>query len=98
MSTFQRGISYNESNKFENVNIRTFYLISGYVRIVDIKWELIPLSIIKLVIKFYYSSSKIIYIYSNHTTHQYASINIADLDQNKNYQCKVIITNAMEHI
>ena len=52
----------NKENKFKKVNIKTIYLICGFIRMLKIKNRIIPSSIIDLLIKFYNSKFQIIYI------------------------------------
>ena len=81
-------------NKFSKVNIKTIFLIYGYVRIIDIENNIIPTSIINLLIKFYYAVSKIVAIVEdNNFEVEPPHIWIADINQDKSYQCKVKLLN-----
>ena len=70
------------------VDTKTKYLIYGFVRIIDIKDQIIPSSILDLCINFYYLKFKFIYI-----EHKYDTVppimSVVDLDGNKNYECKI---------
>ena len=74
------------------VNIRTELLVFGYTQSLNIKNQIIPTSIIHLIITFYYSKSKLIYI-CNTTKHKPPSISIAELDDNIRYKIDVKLLN-----
>ena len=69
------------TNKFiENVDIKTIYLVYGYIRILEIEQHRIPSSIINLCVKFYHTILKLICLQK--TNQKPPIINIADLDGN----------------
>ena len=78
--------------------MRIHQLVEGYIRMIDIKEQIIPSSIIKLVVIFYHYSCQIAYVYSNHVQGKPASISIAKLHDNTNYQCNVFIKTNIQHI
>ena len=72
-------------------NVKTIYLVSGYVRMLEIINNIIPASIINLLIKFYYCRSKIAYIVGlrHETITQFPTIIIAQIYEKQHYQCNI---------
>ena len=68
------------------IDIKTMLLVHGYIRVLDIKHQIIPTSIINLLIEFYYFVAKIIYIEQNDNGHKLPTICISKLTQKQNYQ------------
>ena len=78
------------------VDVRIIHLVNGYVRILNITTQIIPRSIINLLIKFYQCRSKIIYIQHNSLLNESNTppiIAISELDKNKNYESHVYLIN-----
>ena len=74
------------SNKFEDVNVKTSYLIYGYIKLIEI---IIPTSIIELIIKFYYSKSIIIYLEQDDNEYVTPQISISQLHNKHHYKCNI---------
>ena len=72
------------TNRFKKVDMRTLDLINGYVKNLDIHNQVIPSTIIQLLVNFYYYFTN--YLYSSY---QPPVIYVAELDKNKNYKCNV---------
>ena len=79
-------------NKFTKVNENTICLIYGYVRIIDITNQIIPNSIIGLLINFFYAVSKIAFIEENNDVYKPPHIYITQLNSKVKYQCNVKYT------
>ena len=78
------------SSTKNKINPRTLILIDGYVRLIDNIKQIVPSSIIDIIIKFYNASSKIIFISdSGSWSGKPPIISIVDLDTNANYECKI---------
>ena len=86
----------------KNLNKKTEYLVYGYIRMIGsvIKDKIIPLSIMKIcVIFYYYPKSTIIYIKHNPwPSRTKPTIRVAQLDKNKNYQCDIKFLNENESL
>ena len=77
-------------NKFDgDFDARTEYLVFGFIRFIKISNKIIPSSIIKLCIKFYYSSLRIICIKQVNQINQLPEIFISQFDINKYYETTI---------
>ena len=81
------------SAKQGRMNKHTDYFVYGYIRMIDIDdHQIIPMEIVNILIKFYYSNSRIIYIAEHpNSLKEPPTICVAeiDIDKNKNYQFKI---------
>ena len=63
---------------------RTKHLVHGYVAVIKVKNQIIGISVIELIIKFYYSKTRIIYISSSNCIAKEAPIiYVAEFDTKK---------------
>ena len=75
--------------------MQVIHLVHGYVRMLDIKHQIIPISIINILIEFYYHISCIIYIQQNDDFDDAPPIIcLAQLNENKSkYKCNIKLLN-----